>query len=134
MSCLKADYDTEFRVSRYEKDDDKDVMNIGVAWKSYPHGFSICLMFIHTTIKVVDHVTLRRVCTKVYWMSSCVLATNKYKYMVKLNKDNPISFITFMTKYHILYKKLYLSWRDCSGSKNACCKDLVTWIKYTEPI
>lgn len=36
LSCLKADYDTEFRVSRYEKDGDEDVMNVGVAWKTYP--------------------------------------------------------------------------------------------------
>lgn len=62
-------------------------------------------MFIHTTIKVIDHVTLRRVHTKVYWMSSYVLATNKYKYMVKLSRDNAVSFIKHMIQYHILYKK-----------------------------
>lgn len=31
LACLKADYDTEFKVSRYEKDGDGDAMNIGVA-------------------------------------------------------------------------------------------------------
>lgn len=32
---LKADYDAEFRVSKYKEDGDEAVMAVGVVWKWY---------------------------------------------------------------------------------------------------